>query len=381
MEQNGKITAPVSMYDVQQVLSDSSTDLATLCKSSKINKWSVKKPIYYPTQTNPKVQQLTDTEFRNQNYGLVIDGGMSHHAAEVIRLSASNTDFRYIPINAPYRLTDFEGYDHNMQSWFGIDIDNGTSITRGNSLPCSFLYEYMGLDLDFFSRMEYYGGGNQHEWCVGFIMNPTSSWTTSTGSCWVCICGRIDEVLGDDKFRIKTSTDMATGNYYVMPVIFSASSVDSTRLEPNGVKVFQSSINELITGEWRYMPCNLSGQNHPVMITLTAPTPPQPSVSVGMTIGEVVYDFPYNNVIRITSLPVTLTADRQYTFNVTFTLYRNAAEVSKTNVASGTTIDIAPITINTDPLLAEDVNVNMDALITIRETGEKVRLSERIIES
>ena len=103
---------------------------------------------------------------------------------------------------------------------------------------------------------------------------------------------RIDEVLGDDKFRIKTSTDMSTGNYYVMPVIFSASSVDSTRLEPNGVKVFQSSVNELITGEWRYMPCNLSGQNHPVMITLTAPTPPHPSVSVDMTIGEVVYDFP-----------------------------------------------------------------------------------------
>jgi hypothetical protein len=55
MEQNGKITAPVSIYDVQQVLGENSTDLATLCKSSKINKWSVKKPIYYPTQTNPKV--------------------------------------------------------------------------------------------------------------------------------------------------------------------------------------------------------------------------------------------------------------------------------------------------------------------------------------
>jgi hypothetical protein len=62
-------------------------------------------------------------------------------------------------------------------------------------------------------------------------------------------------------------------------------------------------------------------------------------------------------------------------------LYNDAAEVSKTNVASGTTIDIAPITINTYPLLAEDVNVNMDALITIRETGERVRESERIIEA
>ena len=38
---NGKITPPISIDDVKSVLVESSNDVATLCKSTKINKWSV----------------------------------------------------------------------------------------------------------------------------------------------------------------------------------------------------------------------------------------------------------------------------------------------------------------------------------------------------
>lgn len=36
---NGKITPPISIDDVKSVLGESSNDVATLCKSTKINKW------------------------------------------------------------------------------------------------------------------------------------------------------------------------------------------------------------------------------------------------------------------------------------------------------------------------------------------------------
>ena len=46
---NGKIVAPVSIADVKSVLGESSNDLATLCKSSKINVWAKYKPTVYPS--------------------------------------------------------------------------------------------------------------------------------------------------------------------------------------------------------------------------------------------------------------------------------------------------------------------------------------------
>lgn len=381
---NEIITAPVSMYDVQQVLGDNSTDLATLCKSSKINKWSPKKPIYYPSQSSPKIQPLTDAEFRNQNYGLVIDNSRANYAAEVVRLSANQVDFRYVPVNAPYRLSDFNGYDHSMGSWFTLDIDHNTYIDAGSAIPCSFRYENLGFDLDFFSKMEFYGGGNQHDWCVGFIMNPTDSWNTGTRTCWVSICGRIDEVLSDDKFRIYTSPNMPIGNYYVMPVIFSESSVDSSRLNPGGEKVFQSSMNDIITGDWRYMPTRALNSGYPPMLTLTSNPAPHPTINATMVIGTqdsaLEYYYLSDYIIKFISLPVTITIDDgiQDTFDVTFK-FNGGNSITRTGVRSGEMIDIAPVEINTDPILAEDAHVNLEATITA-SSGAYGVVTERIIE-
>ena len=42
------INAPVSIYDVQRAIGDSSTDLGTLCQQQKINRWSKMKPVAFP---------------------------------------------------------------------------------------------------------------------------------------------------------------------------------------------------------------------------------------------------------------------------------------------------------------------------------------------
>ena len=42
---NGIIQAPVSIADVRTVLGETSNDLATLCKSEKINMWAKFKPV------------------------------------------------------------------------------------------------------------------------------------------------------------------------------------------------------------------------------------------------------------------------------------------------------------------------------------------------
>ena len=61
------ITAPVSMNDVRNALPDSSTDLATLCVSPRINMWAK----YKPVNANGVIGILTDFQRYQANYGIV----------------------------------------------------------------------------------------------------------------------------------------------------------------------------------------------------------------------------------------------------------------------------------------------------------------------
>src|SRR5574344_1441732 len=45
---NGIITAPISIDDIKNALGEASNDLGTLCKSVKVNMWSLHKPVVYP---------------------------------------------------------------------------------------------------------------------------------------------------------------------------------------------------------------------------------------------------------------------------------------------------------------------------------------------
>lgn len=62
---NGIISAPVSIDDVKSALGESSNDLATLCKSSNINKWAKYKPISIGKPFN-----ITEKDRANCRYGL-----------------------------------------------------------------------------------------------------------------------------------------------------------------------------------------------------------------------------------------------------------------------------------------------------------------------
>ena len=54
---NGIVTAPVSVYDVQRALSNTSPDVKTLCLADNVNKWSKCKPVE-PRPSVPVVKPL-----------------------------------------------------------------------------------------------------------------------------------------------------------------------------------------------------------------------------------------------------------------------------------------------------------------------------------
>jgi hypothetical protein len=145
---NGKITAPVSIYDIQQVLGSSEIDLGTLCKRDNINMWAKYKPVIRANRidttkipgtstsaldTNdawkPTTAYTTPYSYwwaaDDTNHGLVvpfvnvtwspqgfldalntiagwIDGGLNHWTYN--RPTGGTA--------APYRQIDFNGYNH-----------------------------------------------------------------------------------------------------------------------------------------------------------------------------------------------------------------------------------------------------------------------------
>lgn len=118
---NGKITAPVSIYDVRRALNASANDVGRLCAHQKINKWAKFKPIHVPnvvaqlTWQGMVAQRLgmeciyasTEAAFNNKlaEYTRYLEG--SHSAtfdgfADGVRLMRPTGT-----MSSPYRLSDF----------------------------------------------------------------------------------------------------------------------------------------------------------------------------------------------------------------------------------------------------------------------------------
>lgn len=100
---NTRIVAPVNLSEVRQVMVEASHDLATICKSNKINKWSKYKPI-----SANKIGQVTAQEYAGKQYGLVLPTGLRTNAKITWGYNKP-----YGGVTSPYRLTDFLGYEHN----------------------------------------------------------------------------------------------------------------------------------------------------------------------------------------------------------------------------------------------------------------------------
>lgn len=114
------------------MLGESSNDVATLCKSTKINKWSKNKPIKHNCLFKP-----TEAQKKEANYGIsnipyyrllgnmaqdVINGSMKN-ATNISTLDTRIEPWHYQqPMGgyaSPYRLGDFDGYFANASAPIG----------------------------------------------------------------------------------------------------------------------------------------------------------------------------------------------------------------------------------------------------------------------
>lgn len=119
---NGIISKPISLKaDIATVLGESSTDLGTLCKSSNIEKWALYKPVKHT-----KLGELIGNETRGYNgqCGMVFPyckGNTLATLAKNLWQNNNELSWSYEPPtggNYPYRLLDFNRYDHGSKTPF-----------------------------------------------------------------------------------------------------------------------------------------------------------------------------------------------------------------------------------------------------------------------
>ena len=162
---NELITAPVSIYDVQQALGVASGDLGTLCKHENINKWAKFKPFragqiaimpVVDSSGFPTKQSAVGSHYQyliGTNCGLYINYrnyGLNACLQKVISMmNAGNDDdiWTYQPptggTSQPFRLVDFCGYNryarpflwqtniYNKQIGYRGSQDDGKMIDFG----------------------------------------------------------------------------------------------------------------------------------------------------------------------------------------------------------------------------------------------------------
>lgn len=133
MHNNGIITAPISLVgDVAAVLGDSSTDLGTLCRSSKINKWAKYKPVQFNSITS-----LSDQSRYEVNYGIDVNSAYSLDIASLFTKAASNPDWGYVRPTSYFRLGDFDKYNHNAVQPYRYSFPE-SDTTNKNTFSTTF---------------------------------------------------------------------------------------------------------------------------------------------------------------------------------------------------------------------------------------------------
>lgn len=149
----GIITAPVSMYDVHVILGISDADLGLVCKAKAINMWAKCKPIA-ANKISPLDYEGSE-QIRNYHAGLaVLQTRTEEQFIRAVKDAFTSDDYKdssgdcvlvkydrpYGTALAPYRLTDFNGYNHKSYLDYSIHNENASGDSRGDGLPLSPMY-------------------------------------------------------------------------------------------------------------------------------------------------------------------------------------------------------------------------------------------------
>jgi len=145
--QNGKITAPVTTSDPKTVLGLSSNDVGTLCSSTAINMWAKYKPVPYRSFAPLR----SDDSWWHGNDGKCGIAFQTYTSLNAF-LAALPTGYAWshvLPSGGavePFRLADFNGYNHYAENPVGDIGATSYTIDSTGSITISYDISAVGSD-------------------------------------------------------------------------------------------------------------------------------------------------------------------------------------------------------------------------------------------
>lgn len=166
-EYNNIVTAPVSATKVARLLQTSSVKVSNLCTHKNINKWAKYKPV---CDNNP-IALHDITHGKPISSGITLDGVA---VSDPELMLGQHVRYRYQPPYPPYpfRLGDFQGYQHNAQapctirSWDEIE-KTGT----GKTVALSFVEQLTAYNMSLQDLLSEIPGFNAEEWRIAVMMS------------------------------------------------------------------------------------------------------------------------------------------------------------------------------------------------------------------
>lgn len=149
------ISAPVSIFDVQRSLGLAYGDLGRLITNGSINKWARYKPVVYPdvSGSNDGKGTVIATTSQLQMFGLTAPMVTSYADGAVLAAYRAGGNWQYTKptggASAPFRLTDFNGYNHRALPF--AYVDQGQAGEAQFNVFASALTFLLGYPSDVFS--------------------------------------------------------------------------------------------------------------------------------------------------------------------------------------------------------------------------------------
>ena len=218
------------------------TDLATCCQSNNINKWSFYKPI-----NNESLLAISDSDWYavNDGFNLFTFNQPQRLLYELTHPNAS-TIWTYTDREEPFRLTDFESYNHYANPIFPLSFDGNNSGTAGTSLRMSC----PGFN-DFIQRWAYFSGvRNWVDICL-LIYEPSTEYDQSgTQGVYIYKFVSMVDYDGNEQFSFRIPNNLTAGKQYIARICCTTATTGWS----DGECQYYNPNSQILSGNWYAFP-------------------------------------------------------------------------------------------------------------------------------
>ena len=230
----------VSLTQISNTIGENA-DLATCCTSSHVNKWSFKKPVNSNSMTALSTQDYYDM---NDGFNLSY-----YNTPQQLLYSIQHPAVSYLwdyeARTAPFRLTDFEDYDHYKAQLCRLTFigDNSGTVNTTLRLECTDL-------LDMIQHWQYFSGVRNYVDFIFLIYNYGTEYDQlGTQDVYVYKIDSIVDYDGNGEYDIRIPSMLATGMYEIRLCCSTA-----TTGMVDGECIYYNSSSSQLSGNWYALP-------------------------------------------------------------------------------------------------------------------------------